>query len=86
MNKSKRKRNRRKLRKRIKNKERSLKIIGVNVAGLMSKFDSFKNLLRDKQPSVFCLQETKLYQPNKIKAEELRNLFGLIRVMMRWNA
>ena len=81
MNKSKKKRNRRKLRKKIKNKETSLKIIGVNVAGLMSKLESFKKLLRDKDPSVFCLQETKLYQPNKIKTEEVKNfiMYELLR-------
>ena len=42
-NKSKRKRNRRKKRKRIKDKERKLNIIGINVAGLMSKFEKIIN-------------------------------------------
>ena len=59
-NKSKQKRNRRKEKKKKKDKESSLKIIGINCAGLMSKIESFKKLLRDKEPSVFCLQETKL--------------------------
>ena len=65
MNKSKKKRNRRKLRKRIRNKEKSFKIIGVNVAGLMSKFESFKKLLRDKDPSVSAFRKPSSINPTK---------------------
>ena len=47
----------------------------------MSKIDSFKNLLRDKEPSVFCLHETKLYKPNQIKTEEVKKfvIYELLR-------
>ena len=81
MNKSKRKRNRRKERKKGKISERFFKVIGVNAAGLMSKIESFEKLLRDKQPSVFCLQETKLKKPNKIKTESSKHftIYELLR-------
>ena len=47
----------------------------------MSKIESFKKLLRDKEPSVFCLQETKLYKPNQIKTEEVKKfvIYELLR-------
>ena len=70
MNRSKKKRNRRKERKRNKIKERSLKIIGVNSAGLMSKIDSFEKLLLDENPAVFCIQETK--KRNLIKSKQIQ--------------
>jgi hypothetical protein len=44
VNKSKRKRNRRKERKKYKVNEHSFKVIGVNAAGLMSKLESFEKL------------------------------------------
>ena len=65
INKSKRKRNRRKERKIYKNKSKSLKIFGINCAGLMSKIKSFEKVLIDENPSVFCLQETKIKKPNQ---------------------
>ena len=75
MNKSKRKRNRRKERKNIKHKNvyENLKIICVNCAGLMSKIQSFEKLLNDENPSIFCLQETKIKKPNQIKTETSKN-------------
>ena len=73
INKSKRKRNRRKERKIYKNKSKSLKIFGINCAGLMSKIKSFEKVLIDENPSVFCLQETKLKKPNQIRTDSTRN-------------
>ena len=75
MNKSKRKRNRRKERKNKKHKNvyENLKIIGVNCAGLMSKIQSFEKLLNDENPTIFCLQETKIKKPNQIKTETSKN-------------
>ena len=73
MNKSKKKRNRRKERKKNKICERKLKVIGVNSAGLMSKIYSFEKLLVDENPSVFCIQETKLKKPNQIKTNSSKN-------------
>ena len=57
--KNKTKNNRRKERKVSKRKDKRLKVIGVNAAGLMSKLDSFEKLLSDEKPSIFCIQETK---------------------------
>ena len=65
-NKSKNKRNRRKERIRNKIKTKSLKMVGINSAGLLSKLESFENLLVDEVPSIFSLQETKLSKPNQI--------------------
>ena len=69
---SKNKRNRRKERKGNKSTNNSLKIYGVNCAGLMNKIHSFENVLKVKMPSVFCLQETKLKKPNQIKTESTK--------------
>ena len=52
-----------------KSKENSLKIIGINCAGLMSKIYSFEKMINDENPSVFCLQETKIKKPNQIKID-----------------
>ena len=81
MNKSKKKRNRRKERKKNKISERKLKVIGVNSAGLMSKIDSFEKLLVDENPLVFCIQETKLKKPNQIKTNSSKNftIYELLR-------
>ena len=44
----------------------------MNAAGLLCKIESFEKLLNDEEPSVFCLQETKLKKPNKIKTESAK--------------
>ena len=66
INKSKKKRNRRKERKTKKNKNKDLKVIGINCAGLLSKLRSFEKLLEDENPTVVCLQETKIRKSNQI--------------------
>ena len=75
------KKTRRKERKRNKVKAKSLKIVGINSAGLMSKLESFENLLVKEEPSVFSLQETKCKKPNKIRTESTRNytIYELLR-------
>jgi hypothetical protein len=80
-NKSKNKRNRRKERKRNHIKTKSLKLVGVNAAGLLGKLESFEKLLVDEEPSIFSLQETKLSKPNQIKTEATRNytMYELLR-------
>ena len=62
-------------------KKSSFKIIGINCAGLMSKIVSFEKLISDEQPSLFCLQETKMKKPNQIKTESIKNftLYELVR-------
>ena len=81
MNKSKHKRNRRKEAKRNKPKTKNVKIVGVNAAGIMTKLESFENLLRVENPSIFCLQETKANKENKIKTESIKRytLYELVR-------
>ena len=59
-NRSKQKRNRRKERKKNKNKSQSLKIIGINCAGLMSKINLFENLLNKENPYIFVFKRQKL--------------------------
>ena len=41
-------------------KQKSLKVYGINSAGLMNKLDSFENVLQEMKPLIFCIQETKL--------------------------
>jgi exonuclease III len=46
--------------------------VGVNAAGILNKLDSFENLIRSEEPSIFCLQETKAKKENKIKTESTK--------------
>ena len=50
-----------------------MKIIGINAAGLSSKFESFENLLKNENPSIFCLQETKMKRINQIQTESSKH-------------
>ena len=43
--------------------------MGVNAAGLKSKITSFKNVLHELKPAVFCVEETKLKDEGRIKIE-----------------
>ena len=58
--KSKRQRKRIKL-KRNNSCKKSLRMLGVNAAGIKSKITSFKNVLNELKPAVFFLEETKDY-------------------------
>ena len=80
MSKGKRKRNRRKERKRIKFKSKSLKVYGINAAGLLSKMESFENVLKEVSPSIFCIQETKARRCNQIRTESSKNSTGRLKV------
>ena len=42
-------------------------MVGVNAAGIFSKLTSFDDMLFTLSPSVFFIQETKLYTAGKIK-------------------
>ena len=57
-------------RKCIKKYNKSLRLLGVNAAGLKSKFTSFKKVLEDLKPSVFFMQETKFQDEGHIKLDE----------------
>ena len=50
--------------------EKSLILIGNNVAGLLSKKDSFINLINSVMPAVGMFQETKLYKKGQIQLEK----------------
>ena len=80
-NKSKEKRNRRKERKRNISKNKNLNILGLNCAGILNKLESFEDLLLNKEPTVFCLQETKVKRPNQIKTEACKKytIYELVR-------
>ena len=69
LNKSKRKR----LRRREKNKEIRLKLIGSNTNGLIQKLESLENVLCVEKPSVVFLQETKMGRPHRIKTPSSKN-------------
>ena len=72
------KKNRRK-RKCTKNIYKKIRFLGVNSAGLRSKFTTFKKVIKDLNPSVFFVQETKFKEEGKIRIgdyvifEKLRN-------------
>ena len=80
-NRSKEKRNRRKERKRNLSKNRNIKILGLNCAGILNKLESFEDLLIKKEPSIFCLQETKVKRANQITTESSKKftIYELIR-------
>ena len=64
MNKSKKKRIRRRDSKR---KEIGFTILGNNANSLLQKFEAFENLIISERPSIIFLQETKLGRPGRIK-------------------
>ena len=55
--------------------------MGVNAAGILNKLDSFENLIRSEEPSIFCLQETKAKKENQIKTESTKRytIYELLR-------
>ena len=68
--------NRRALRRnKIKNRKskNELKLLGVNAAGLSSKFKSFDKLLTDISPQIFFIQESKMKRPGRIKTKMSNN-------------
>ena len=67
------KQNRRKTIRKNKIYNKNLRCVGVNAAGLSSKLPSFDFILNSLKPSIFCLQETKLYRQGKIKTENTKN-------------
>ena len=74
-------RNRRSLKRNKVNKSLTIKLVGVNTAGISSKFPSFENLLKKLSPTIFFLQETKRKRPGNIKTESCSKyqIFELLR-------
>ena len=60
----------RRKRKSSKNISKTLRFMGVNAAGLRPKMMTFKKVIKDLNPSVFSVQETKIKDGNTIKLEE----------------
>ena len=83
MNTSKQKRNRRKERKKNKVIQHSLKVIGVNAAGLLSEMHSFEQLLKEENPSVFCLQEMKLKKVHQIKTDSSKIILFIYELLRK---
>ena len=52
-----------------KNIEQSLRLLGVNSAGIRSKMMTFQKVLNDLKPGVFFLQETKMKEIGRLKCE-----------------
>ena len=67
----KKKKTNRRAKKRSKNKmdQSNICIMGVNAAGITSKMNSFKNVVRQLKPSIFFVEETKLKRQGKLKLE-----------------
>ena len=58
-----------------------LRLVGINSAGLSSKLASFDKMLKDLQPGIFFVEETKLKRQGKIKTEHSEKyvIFELVR-------
>ena len=69
-NKSKKKRIRRKANNR---KTFNLKLLGNNVNGLYKNLESLEHVLVTEDPSIICLQETKITRSGKVKTPTSRN-------------
>ena len=61
--------NKRGKRKSAKTYDKSLRLLGVNAAGLKSKLTSFRKVLTSLLPSVFFIEETKYKDVGKLKVE-----------------
>ena len=75
---TKKKTGRRGKRKRIKSFTKSLRLLGVNAAGLRSKLSTFRKVLTKLKPSVFFVEETKYKDVGKLKFDNFV-IFELVR-------
>ena len=46
-----------------------MRFLGVNAAGIRSKFNTFKKVITELKPSVFFLEKNKVKDVGKIKLE-----------------
>ena len=65
-------------RKSAKNISKSLRFLGVNSAGLKSKLNTFRKVLKELQPSVFFVQESKYKEEGKLKIDNFE-IFESVR-------
>ena len=61
-----------------KNISKSLRLVGVNCAGLSNKLFTFKKMVAELKPSVFFLEETKYKEEGKLKLDNFV-IFELVR-------
>ena len=61
-----------------KNKVKKFKIIGNNANGIESKKQSFKNLIKNEEPTCFVLQETKCKRVGQLRVEGYQ-IFEVVR-------
>ena len=54
-------------------KSKTLKIFGINAAGIKSKTDSFNEILSRVKPEIWMMEETKLRDNEKIKCDNLKD-------------
>ena len=66
-------------RKCVKEYKRSLRLLGVNAAGLKCKFTSFKKVVSELKPSVFFVQETKMKYEGQINLGDEYIVYELLR-------
>lgn len=61
--------------------QNKFKLIGVNINGISSKLQSLDHIISELNPSVICIQETKLRTVGKIKSENSKGftIFELVR-------
>ena len=61
--------------------QNKLRILGVNSNGISSKLSSLNYLIKELNPSIICLQETKLRKLGKLKSDNCKNYltFELVR-------
>ena len=57
---------------------KSLRLLGVNSAGLRPKLKTFKKIINDLKPSIFFIEETKYQDAGKLKLENY-SVFELVR-------
>ena len=78
--KNKNKKHKRRRGKRNSNKKiaKSLRFLGVNSAGLRPKISTFKKIVKELQPSVFFIEETKYKEAGKLKLGNYE-IFELVR-------
>ena len=61
--------------------EKRLRVIGINANGISPKFPSLDFVIKELNPSIICLQETKLRKTGKLKSENCKKYinFELVR-------
>ena len=70
------KRNRRRS---LKNISKSIRLLGVNAAGLSSKMTTFRKIISDLNPAIFFIEETKFKETGKMRSMNDYIVFEKVR-------